>query len=313
MYFAFTTDQLEVREAVRTVLRGECTPAVLRSPERPVALWGLLAELGVLGINQAEAVGGMGLGPTSWVLVLEEAGRSALPMPLIETVALNPMLDGLSERVARGAAIVTVGALDGYVIDADVAAEVYLCDPERLFRVVQPRLEPHASVDPRRRLFSVEGERVPVGGGEVFERAVLAASAELIGLARAQLDMAVAYAKSRQQFGRPIGAFQAVQHQLADALLAVSFAAPAVYRAAWSLEVGAADAAAHVSMAKALASDAAREVRRTALQVHGAMGYTLEVDLQIWMKRSIALECAWGDARWHRARVGDAILGEAHA
>jgi alkylation response protein AidB-like acyl-CoA dehydrogenase len=145
----------------------------------------------------------------------------------------------------------------------------------------------------------------------VFDRAALAASAELLGLAHAMLDVAVAYAKDRRQFGRPIGSFQAVQHHLVDAVLKIRFATPAVHHAAWSVEHGHPDASVHVSIAKIHASEAASLTARKALQVHGAIGYTFEHHLHLWMKRSWSLARAWGDPGWHLRRVGAHVLGDA--
>ena len=122
------------------------------------------------------------------------------------------------------------------------------------------------------------------------------------------LDLTVDYAKERQQFGVPIGSFQAVKHHLADARIAIEFARPLVYRAAWSVAEGDPESSIHVSMAKALASDAASLTARQALQCHGAIGYSYEYDLHLFMKRAWALVATWGDADWHRARVGRAIL-----
>ena len=122
------------------------------------------------------------------------------------------------------------------------------------------------------------------------------------------LDLTVEYAKARQQFGVPIGSFQAVKHHLADSRIAIEFARPLVYRAAWSITEGDPDASTHVSMAKALASEAATLTAGQALQCHGAIGYSYEYDLHLFMKRAWALAATWGDAAWHRARVGRAIL-----
>jgi hypothetical protein len=132
--------------------------------------------------------------------------------------------------------------------------------------------------------------------------------AVLVGVADRLIAMAAQYANERSQFGKPIGSFQAVKHQLADALVRVEFARPVVYRAAWSLAEGDPDAGLHASMAKAMASEAATVAARTALQVHGAIGYTWEHDLHLWMKRAWALAAAWGDAAAHRARVLDILL-----
>jgi alkylation response protein AidB-like acyl-CoA dehydrogenase len=122
------------------------------------------------------------------------------------------------------------------------------------------------------------------------------------------LDTTVEYAQSRHQFGVPIGSFQAVKHHLADVALGLEFARPLVYRAAYSLARRDPDRSAHVSMAKARASEAALLAGRVALQMHGAIGYTTEYDLHLWMKRAWALAASWGDAAWHHDRVGRAIL-----
>ncbi|HEV3227226.1 MAG TPA: acyl-CoA dehydrogenase family protein [Acidimicrobiales bacterium] len=129
------------------------------------------------------------------------------------------------------------------------------------------------------------------------ERAALAAAAQLVGLGQRMLDMSVEYVKQRHQFGVPIGSFQAVKHQLADALKEVRFARPAVWRALSTLERR------DVSMAKAMASDAASFVARRALQCHGAIGYTVEYDLHRFMKLTWVLARAHGDAAWHRDRI----------
>jgi alkylation response protein AidB-like acyl-CoA dehydrogenase len=320
MRFAFTDDQLQIRDAVRDALRGECAPAVVRAhwQERATGVWDTLAELGVLAMGAPEDHGGLGMGVTDQVLPLEEAGRAAAPGPFIEALAAVPTLIeagevGLAEAVTSGEQIVTVAAPGGFALDADIAAAVLRCPwpgegPVELVRA--PTLLAQPSVDGARRLFSVAGQGLALDADAtaLFDRAALFAAATLIGLGRQMLDLAVAYAKERRQFGKPIGAFQAVQHHLADALIAVEMAAPTVYRAAWELDAGSADASVHVSSAKSMASDAAHVALRKSLQVHGAIGYTLEYDLHMWMKRTAALSAAWGDAAWHRARIGDQLL-----
>ena len=135
------------------------------------------------------------------------------------------------------------------------------------------------------------------------DRAAVATGAELLGLADAMITMTADYAKDRQQFGRPIGSFQAVKHLLAGAQVLLEFARPVVYGAAWSLDDGEPDASRAASVAKAYASDAATEAARVALQVHGAIGYTWECDLHLFLKRTWALAEAWGSAADHRTRV----------
>ena len=133
-------------------------------------------------------------------------------------------------------------------------------------------------------------------GGE-SDHASLAAAAQLVGLGQRMLDMTVDYVRQRQQFGVPIGSFQAVKHQLADSLKELTFARPAVWRAAASLEPR------DISMAKAMASDAASFVARRALQCHGAIGYTVEYELHRYLKHTWVLARSFGDASWHRDRI----------
>ena len=135
------------------------------------------------------------------------------------------------------------------------------------------------------------------------DRAAAATAALLVGLADRMLSMAASYAKERHQFGKPIGSFQAVKHHLANARVALEFARPATYRAAWSLATAQPSLSHDASMAKAMTSDAAELAARVALQVHGAIGYTWECDLHFFMKRTWALSRAWGDAATHRRLV----------
>jgi alkylation response protein AidB-like acyl-CoA dehydrogenase len=140
------------------------------------------------------------------------------------------------------------------------------------------------------------------------DRGALATAAQLLGVATRLIEEAVRYAKQREQFGRAIGSFQAIKHMLASAQVALEFARPVVYRAAFGVARGLPTRARDVSHAKIAASAAAAQAARTALQVHGAIGYTWEVDLHIWMKRAWALEASWGTSAWHRARVAAALL-----
>ena len=147
----------------------------------------------------------------------------------------------------------------------------------------------------------------PVMGADEGDPASLGAAAQLVGLGQRMLDLTVDHVKAREQFGVPIGSFQAVKHHLADALMELSFARPAVHRAAWSLATGAPSAERDVSMAKAMASDAASVVGRQALQCHGAIGYTVEYDLHRYLKRTWVLARSFGDAAWHRERIALAL------
>jgi alkylation response protein AidB-like acyl-CoA dehydrogenase len=180
--------------------------------------------------------------------------------------------------------------------------------------------EPETSVDGARRLFRVtwspnaatcvaSGPAARAALDRAFDRGALGVSAMLLGLARHLIDVTVEYVKVRKQFGSAIGSFQAVKHHLADALVGLEFARPVVYRAAYSMSHGDPSGSLHVSMGKAYASDAALVAARAALQCHGAIGYSYEHDLHLWMKRAWALAASWGDASWHRTRVGNIVLG----
>ena len=311
MRFAFSDEQLAMRDAVRGLLEKECTAKVVRdawtNDTGRSGLWPRLGELGVLGVLAPEKCGGFGGDVLDLVLLLEETGRAALPEPVVEHVAVAmPVLDGKrAAAAATGEITITVAPASGIALYADTADLVLVGDD-----FVEPgtlSMRRHESVDGSRRLFAI-GARSVQPAGDAFDRAALGVAAQLIGLADHMLTMTVEYAKERHQFGVPIGSFQAVKHHLADVALALEFARPLVYRAAWSMARGEGSPSVHVAMAKARASEAALLAGRVALQVHGAIGYTTEYDLHLWMKRAWALAASWGDAAWHDDRVGRAIL-----
>ena len=178
---------------------------------------------------------------------------------------------------------------------------------------------PEESIDPTRRLSSVRLENVTVapestlpGTTEsywpVFQRACVALAAESTGIAQRSLEMSVEYAKDRQQFGRPIGAYQAVSHRCAQMLLETENSRSAVYGAAWAADAEPESLPLAASMAKAYASDAGWRVPDAAIQVHGGIGFTWEHDLHFFLKRGRANAATFGDAKWHRERVADAVL-----
>jgi alkylation response protein AidB-like acyl-CoA dehydrogenase len=340
MRFAFTEDQLLFRATVREFLEKECTPADVRaawgtddgwSAER----WAKLAALGVTGLTVPERHGGLGMDELFLVLVLEEAGRAGLPEPIVGTTAVGaPLLedaapDEVRDRwlgpVAAGQAVLGIGlSVTPYVDHAGSADLLLLQRGDELHAVPgdEVTLVAQPALDGARRLASVEweprahtrlasGERAAGAVESAFDRGALATAAQLLGVSQQLIGLAVEHARHRVQFGQPIGSFQAVKHMLADALLQLELARPVVYRAAYSVARSVPERALDVSMAKAFASDAATDAARVALQTHGAMGYTWEHDLHLWMKRGWALAAAWGDAAWHRARVGAAVVPRA--
>jgi len=182
-------------------------------------------------------------------------------------------------------------------------------------------VEPEPSIDLTRRLYTVRLEGVRVGpestlpGAQhdylpVLWRICVALAAESTGVAQRTLEMAVDYAKEREQFGRPIGSYQAVSHRCAQMLLETENARSLVYGAAWAADAEPESLPPAASMAKAYASDAGWRVPDASLQVHGGIGFTWEHDLHFWLKRGRANAALFGDARWHRERVAEAALAE---
>ncbi|HEY1466263.1 MAG TPA: acyl-CoA dehydrogenase family protein [Acidimicrobiales bacterium] len=369
MHFSFTEQQTDFRDAVRQMLDRECTPADLRavfdaavgpdggtgaaadgeaSPS-PVHTprWKALADMGVVGLTAPERHGGLGLTDLDVVLLLEEAGRAALPEPLLETTALAaPLLartgwgteygteaGALSNQwlplIATGDAAAAIGVSGMPAVPGAVGADVFILEHTppgggiELHAVPADEVgvTPVSSLDPTRRLGTVAWTPAPdtlVAAGSdaqsalavLADRAAVGTAAELVGLADRMITMAADYAKERKQFGRAIGSFQAVKHLLAGAQVQLEFARPVTYAAAWSLAHRTPDASRRASMAKAYAAEAATEAARVSLQVHGAIGYTWECDLHLFLKRAWALAPAWGDAAEHRGRVLASVVAE---
>ncbi|MFR0692794.1 acyl-CoA dehydrogenase family protein [Enterobacterales bacterium AE_CKDN230030158-1A_HGKHYDSX7] len=342
MDFTFNDDQLSFHDSVRAFLTNQVTPERQRelwdSPTgRSDELWTQLAELGLTALNLPEAYGGLGLDETDWVLPAQECGYAALAEPLLDTVLVGaPLVAALGDehealkadwlgRVAAGQARLAVGHPDNLLVaDAHVADLLILGSQDEIH--VLPReavqLTRSRALDPARRLFSVAwtpSEATRVARGEqartlwaaAFERGALACAAQQLGLARRMVDLAVDYSFERKQFGKPIGSFQAVKHLMADVAVLIEFAKAPLYRAAQSLAEGHPQAALHVSQAALACSEAAQLAARHAIQVHGAMGYTWEVDLQLYMKRAWALDKVWGDRSLHKARLCQALFAGA--
>jgi alkylation response protein AidB-like acyl-CoA dehydrogenase len=339
MRFAFSDDQLLLQSTVRDFLKAECTPEVVRawwaseSGHYPV-LWSKLAELGVCGALVPDPQGGMGLDERDLVLLLEETGRAALPAPVVATAAVgapllrdagnNALADAWLPRIAAGDAIVAVGhPANPFVTDAGVADLLLLAHGEEVHALERAAatLTHQPANDPARRLFSVAwtpSAATCIASGNAarrlldaaFDRGALACAAQAIGVAEQLLDIAVAYAKQREQFGRPIGSFQALQHKLADVKVKLEYARPVVYKAAHSVAMHIATRAVDVSHAKLAATEAAGFAARVALQVHGAIGYTWEQDLHLWMRRAWSLARDFGDAPFHLDRVSAFVLAD---
>jgi alkylation response protein AidB-like acyl-CoA dehydrogenase len=335
--FNFSEEQQMSAGVVRELLADRCTGADLRrlmtdGAARDAGRWQAICDMGLPGLMLPEAAGGLGLSEVDLVLVAEACGYAALPEPLVEHAGVAaPLLAALGDhplvrprlaQAASGAVSVALGhSANPFVADADTAGLLLLVREDGL-HLVEPAaasLARHESIDPFRRLFAVsfepsEATRVanPAQAAPLLavalDRGALFAAAQGLGLAQRCVDMAAAYAKERVQFGKPIGANQAVKHHLATCQTKIEFARPVVYAAA--AQIGRQDlhSRARVSHAKLAALTAADLAARTAIQVHGAMGYSWEVDAHFHLKRTLALTGAWGDEAFHRARVAQRVF-----
>jgi alkylation response protein AidB-like acyl-CoA dehydrogenase len=301
MDFLIAPERLELAEAVRDFLAGTHGPEVLRKLDadgnRSPEIWNGLVEMGLPGLLVPEEQGGLGMGLVDAVLIARECGRFCVAEPLVESAfVMVPWLmakgeTGTLEAIASGEARpVPAHVINGWQADGE-GARMQSVDPLRNLAA----LPQDASDDPH-----------------LLNLGALMASAQLVGLAEAMLDQAVEYSKIREQFGQPVGGFQAIKHKLADVAVALEFARPVLWRAAQALDDALTTASVHVSHAKLAASDAAYLAGESAIQVHGAMGYTYEVDLHFWMKRAWALSGAWGSRGFHSARIDEAVIGGNH-
>ena len=191
--------------------------------------------------------------------------------------------------------------------------ELHAVAPGDVRLVAQPANDPARRIatvtfDPRPETCVAAGAQARRLLDAALDRGALAAAAQLLGVCDRLISLAVDYTSQRVQFGVPIGSFQAVKHALADVKVKLEYARPLVYRAADSVARALPQRSVHVSMAKVAASEAALRGARAALQAHGAIGYTWEQDVHIWMRRAWSLDQMWGIQRFHRARMAEFAL-----
>lgn len=332
MDFRFTDDQELFAATVRDILANECPPAAVRAAWESHTgtvdgLWATLAATGVIGMTAPEDHAGLGMGEIDLVLIMEELGWAACPEVVLEHTAVAlPLLaeTGTDDQRARWLAPAAAGelrlscSLGSRLVNGAAQADALILrsgDDLHLVPVADVALVAQPAVDETRRLATVDWapsaatrmDADPAAVERAQHRAAVAAGAQCVGIAQRLLDFTVAYVQERRQFGSPVGVNQAVKHHLADVGKAIEFARPMVYRAGWALTAGAPDAAQAASMAKAMASDAVDLACRSSLQCHGAIAYTVEYDLQLWLKRGWALAAAWGTAAHHRDLVGRSL------
>ncbi|WP_069886665.1 acyl-CoA dehydrogenase family protein [Streptomyces luteocolor] len=327
MRFLLADEQREFARSLDAMLTAAGTPAATRAwgagDRAPGhALWSRLVDAGVFALPVPQEYEGVGPLPVETAVAFVELGRHAVPGPAVETVAAAALLAhlaGQGERepakrflpaLASGAARATLtlpDALPGagpYALDADAADLVFAASDDEL-RLAPGHARVHRSLDPARRLAEplpggeplASGPAVAAAARHAVDWAALATAAQALGVGLALLDRTVAYVKQRAQFGAPIGSFQAVKHRLADVLVRLEFARPLVFGAATTMAAG------DLAAAKVTASEAAYEAARAALQLHGAIGYTAEFDLSLWLTKARALRGAWGGPGVWRERV----------
>jgi alkylation response protein AidB-like acyl-CoA dehydrogenase len=273
-------------------------------------------------------------GPFFSTVVLAGSVLDAVATPAQKTKYLAPICRGevrATVAILEAAASwnsrdiqlsVTHGKLTGekfFVADAAVADFILVVARNGVFVVDSKsrglKISPMSGMDLTRKLYVVEFSDTPAeqilassGLARAFDIATAALAAELVGGMQRTLDITVEYAKTRKQFGKPIGMFQAVQHQCADMYLETESSRSAVYYAGWALEENAPDAATAVSIAKMYASDAARTVGNRGIQIHGGMGFIWENDVHLYYRRAKASETAFGDATFHRERIASMVV-----
>jgi len=336
MNFDFSDDQQAIKRTAKDLLADRFKLERVRELADAGAYdedaWKELCELGWPGIFVEEQYGGQGLGIVELIIVTEELGYTLAPVPFLSNAAAGLMiqaagsdeqkqrwLPGIASGEARGAAALVRGGEAKLVPDGDSAEVIVLCADGGASIVERSAadVEPVATMDSTRRYARVRargGEPLPGEVGPGVGAGLLAVAAELTGVAQRAMEMAVEYARDRKQFGRPIGAYQAVSHRCAQMLLETEGARSATYYGAWTADAQPESLELAASMAKAYSSDAGWRVCSSSLQVHGGIGFTWEHDLHFFLKRAKVDALLWGSASEHRERVADlSAVGEAAA
>ena len=340
MDFTFSEDELALREAVSRFLMVEAAPEVLREiwqedTGRSPQLRRAIAEQGVMALSIPEAYDGLGMGDVMWSLIAQELGYYAIPDSLIDTAYVAAYLiiqlpDDVAQKatwlqqIGTGELRVSIAHVEQqFVADAHLADVIFYFTADALHVLSGDAvlLVDNPSIDSSRRLFKMtpvtplpapilEGNAVSALYAQVNARGAIANAGQQIGLAQRMLDLSIDYVNQRKQFGKLIGSFQALKHKLADVVSAIEMTKPTLYRAAYALEHDASRASLYVAQVVIQARDAAKLAAKHSIQAHGAMGYTWEVDLQMFIKRSHALQASWGRTSVFEHRVLDALIAE---
>ena len=305
MDFAFTEEQQELKRLARGWL-AERFPLDRDFDGGVDDQWGGLADLGWLGVSLSEDEGGVGLTFIEEAILFEELGYALYPGPYLETIGLALPWLGAEDRAAVAAGETrwsvevngltpSLGSVDRVVADGSA---------------FDARGDDEASVDPSRPLGRLErGDATPLPGSGDAARARTAMACEAVGVAQRVLELGIEHAKTREQFGKPIGVYQAVSHALANTYGDVELARSLAYWAAWCVAEGDDQAAVAAAAAKSFATDAAVTACERSIQVHGGTGFTWEHPLHRFYKRSLWLQGFGGRPAELRAEVADAVLG----
>lgn len=324
MDFGFSDEQQAIKETAREMLAARCPLTKVREAAEARAyddaLWAEIRDLGWPGIAIPEEHGGQGLGLVELAILCEELGYACAPSPFLSNASAGLFLahaggdeqrerwlPGIASGAERGAAAFEPRSND-LVPDAEGASVLVLNDGDAavLVEAGDAELEPVSLIDATRvyaRVSASGGDPLPGDVEGAADRTLVALAAELTGISQRAMEMAVEYAKEREQFDRPIGAYQAVSHRCAGMLYETEEARSLTYYAAWCADAEPESLPLAASMAKARASDAAWRVTADALQVLGGIGFTWEHDLQFLLKRAKVGAELLGDPRTHRERV----------
>ncbi len=320
MRFDFDDEQGEIKGTAKQFIASRFKPDRVRELAEAGAyddgLWTEVSELGWPGIAISEEYGGQGLGMVELVVLCEELGFACAPLPLLSNAAAGLAIEaaGSDEQksahlpgIASGEGRVAVGdesiVLDGEGAEAIV---VFADGGARIVPAADAGLEPLDLIDSTRRysrLVSGDGESLPGEVGAATDRMIVAVAADLVGIGQRAMEMAVDYAKEREQFDRPIGAYQGVSHACAKMLYDVEEARSLTYAAAWAADAEPESLPMAAAMAKARASEAAWDICKASIQVHGGIGFTWEHDLHFLLKRARAGAQLFGTAPQQKERV----------
>ncbi|MFF0814694.1 acyl-CoA dehydrogenase family protein [Rhodococcus sp. NPDC003318] len=318
MRFALDSSHTDFADSIDSLLTKSDLPAVIRAwntgdTEPGTKVWQRLAETGVNALLVGEEHGGIGADAIDLVVAVEQLGRHAVPGPVAETVAVAPILlagaapDRLPALAEGALATVAAPPRVPFAVDAHCADLVLVADGTTVSTATVG--DARTSVDRSRTLYTASAaETLGTADTEhAFDLGALATAAQLLGLGTAMLEMTTEYAKQRKQFGKAIGSQQSIKHHLAGVAVGLEMARPLLHGAAMSVREASPTARRDVSAAKVACGDAAYRASRVALQVHGAIGYTQEHDLSLWLTRTRALRSAWGTPAEHRGRVMEAL------